>query len=170
MFIYLLRRLSSKIQPQHPLLWESPCQQLTLPISTTQDMPSRNLELYPVSMLFFLFFFLRFFLTWTIFKMSLLNLLQYCFCFMFWSFFYKACRILAPRPGIEPKPPALEGETLTTGLPVKSRLHTLNLDNFFGRYWSPFKSRTVYFLICFSNIPHHGWCAIYENEWVKSNT
>ena len=55
MFIYLLRWLSSKIQPQHPLLWESPCQQLTLPISSTQDMPCRNLELYPVSMLFFLF-------------------------------------------------------------------------------------------------------------------
>ena len=92
-----------------------------------------------------------------------------CLIFIFWLC-HAAYGILAPRPGIEPKPPALEGETLTTGLPVKSRLHPLNLDNFFGRYWSPFKSRTVYFLICFSNIPHHGWRAIYENEWVKSNT
>ena len=28
--------------------------------------------------------------------------------------------ILAPRPGIEPVPPALEGKVLTTGLPEKS--------------------------------------------------
>ena len=31
-----------------------------------------------------------------------------------------ACEILAPWPGIEPAPPALEGELLTTGLPGKS--------------------------------------------------
>ena len=35
--------------------------------------------------------------------------------FMFWFFGHKACRILAPRPGIEPITPALEGEDLTTG-------------------------------------------------------
>ena len=41
----------------------------------------------------------------------LLNLLQYCFCFMFWIFFFfclKACGILAPQPGIELIPPELE--------------------------------------------------------------
>ena len=43
-------------------------------------------------------------------KKSLLNLLQYCFCFMFWFFGPKACGILAPQPGIEPAPPALGGE------------------------------------------------------------
>ena len=32
----------------------------------------------------------------------------------------EAYRILAPRPGIEPTPLALEGEILTTGLPGKS--------------------------------------------------
>ena len=31
-----------------------------------------------------------------------------------------ACRILAPQPGIEPTPPALEGKILTTGPPGKS--------------------------------------------------
>ena len=51
---------------------------------------------------------------------SLLNLLQYCFCFMFWIFGPEACGILAPRPGIKPTPSALEGEVLTTGLPGKS--------------------------------------------------
>ena len=40
----------------------------------------------------------------------LLNLLQYCFCFMFWFFGQEACRSLAPRPRIKPAPPALEGE------------------------------------------------------------
>ena len=54
---------------------------------------------------------------WTIFKKSLLNLLQYCFCFLFWCF---GCGILASRPGVEPAPPALEGEGLTTGPPGNS--------------------------------------------------
>ena len=39
---------------------------------------------------------------------------------MFWFFGRKACGILAPRPGIEPAPPALEGKVLTTGPPGKS--------------------------------------------------
>ena len=50
---------------------------------------------------------------------SLLSLLQHCFCLMFWLFGHKAYGILAPWPGIEPAPPALEGEILTTGLPGK---------------------------------------------------
>ena len=51
---------------------------------------------------------------------SLLNLLQYCFCFVFLIFFFfgpEACGILAPQPGIEPAPPALEDNFLTTGSP-----------------------------------------------------
>ena len=39
---------------------------------------------------------------------------------MFWVFGLEACGILAPRPGIEPSPPALEGEVLTTVPPGKS--------------------------------------------------
>ena len=39
---------------------------------------------------------------------------------MFWFFVREACGILAPRPGVEPAPPALEGEVLITGLPGKS--------------------------------------------------
>ena len=35
---------------------------------------------------------------------SLLNLLQHCFCFMFWFFGLKAWGILAPRPRIKPSP------------------------------------------------------------------
>ena len=58
-------------------------------------------------------------LSWTTVK-SLLNLLQYCFCFTFWFFGPEACGILAPRPGIEPASSALEGEVLTTGPPGKS--------------------------------------------------
>ena len=61
------------------------------------------------------FFFFFFFLMWTIFKVF--NLLQYCFCFMFWFFGHEACEILAPHPVIEPAPPALEDEVLTTGSP-----------------------------------------------------
>ena len=39
---------------------------------------------------------------------------------MFWFFGREACGILAPQPGVEPTPPALEGEVLTTGPPGKS--------------------------------------------------
>ena len=51
--------------------------------------------------------------------MSLLNLLQYCFCFMFCFSVRKACGILAPPPGTEPIPPAFEDEALTSGPPGK---------------------------------------------------
>ena len=46
-------------------------------------------------------------------------MLQHCFCSMFWFFGHEACGILAPWPGIEPAPPALEGEVLNTGPPGK---------------------------------------------------
>ena len=49
-----------------------------------------------------------------------MNLLQYYFCFVFWFFGHEAHGILAPRPGIEPTPTALEGKVLTTGPPGKS--------------------------------------------------
>ena len=51
---------------------------------------------------------------------SLLNLLPYCFCFMFWIFGHETRGILAPVPGIEPTPLALEGTAPTTGLPRMS--------------------------------------------------
>ena len=60
------------------------------------------------------FFFLNF--------KSLLHLLQYCFCFMFWFFGQEACGILAPRPGVETTPPASEGEISITGPLGKSPL------------------------------------------------
>ena len=56
------------------------------------------------------FFFLR----------SLLNLLQYCFHFMFWFFSSEACGISAPQPGIELIPSAPEGDVPTTGPPGES--------------------------------------------------
>ena len=65
-------------------------------------------------------FFLRFFFLCGPFLKSLLNLLQYCFCFLFQFFGPEACGIFAPRPGIEHVPRALEGEVLTTGPPGKS--------------------------------------------------
>ena len=65
--------------------------------------------------------FLKFFFFWCgPFLKSLLNLLQYCLCFAFFFFGHKACGILAPWSGIEPTPPTLEGEILTTVPPGKS--------------------------------------------------
>ena len=40
---------------------------------------------------------------------------------MFWFFGHEAHGVLAPRPHIEPTPPALEGEVLNTGQPGKSQ-------------------------------------------------
>ena len=39
---------------------------------------------------------------------------------MFWFFGCEACGILAPSPGVETMPPALEGGVLTTGPPGTS--------------------------------------------------
>ena len=43
---------------------------------------------------------------------------------MFWLFGHEAYGSLAPQPGIEPAPPALEGNVLTTGPSGKSRNDT----------------------------------------------
>ena len=48
---------------------------------------------------------------------SLLNSLQYGFCFLFWVSVREARGILVPQPGIEFTPAALEGEVLTAGPP-----------------------------------------------------
>ena len=64
---------------------------------------------FPSFRIFFLFFGCGLFLK------SLLNLLQCCFCFMFWYFGPEACGVFASQPGIEPELLALEGKVLTTG-------------------------------------------------------
>ena len=56
-------------------------------------------------------------------KKSLLNLLQYCFCFMGFFFFFffwlgrETFGIFASQPMIEPAPSALEGKVLIPGSP-----------------------------------------------------
>ena len=67
----------------------------------------------------FLTFF--FFFWWGPFLKSLLSLLQHYLCFMFWVFGCEACEILAPLPGMESAPAALEDGVLTTGPPKKSQ-------------------------------------------------
>ena len=62
------------------------------------------LDLPGVSSLFLLRFF-SFDVDLFVFLKSLLNLLQYCFCFMLCLFGRKACGLLAPQPGVEPAPP-----------------------------------------------------------------
>ena len=51
---------------------------------------------------------------------SLWNVLQYCFCLMFWFFSHRAYEILIPWAEIEPEAPALK--VLTNGPPGKSLL------------------------------------------------
>ena len=76
---------------------------------------------------------------------SLLSFLQYCFCFMFWVFGCEAHGILSPQPGIEPAPPALEGKSLTAGLPLKSPLLF-------------FIHHKTYWQVCH-------WCTLYHIYW-----
>ena len=64
--------------------------------------------------IFFLLFFFEF-------LKSVLNLLQYCFCCVFWFFGPQACGILAPQPETKPTSLSLEGRVLTTGPPERSR-------------------------------------------------
>ena len=59
---------------------------------------------------------------WTIFKVLIESVTILLLFYVFRVFAHKACGILAPRPEIEPTPPALEGEVLTTGPPGKSLL------------------------------------------------
>ena len=59
---------------------------------------------------------------WTIFKVFIEFVTILLLFYVFWFFGREACGILAPRPGIEATPLALEGEVLTTGLPGKSHV------------------------------------------------
>lgn len=64
---------------------------------------------------------------WIIFIKSLLNLLQYGFCFLFWVFGREAGGILASQPGTELTPTALQEESLklwtTLGVPQRKILN-----------------------------------------------
>ena len=74
-------------------------------------------------------YFFKIFLKCIPFKKSLLNLLQCCFCFMFWFLGQKACGILAAWPWMEPTTPALEGKVLSTGPRGKSQECSCISDN-----------------------------------------
>ena len=95
-------------------------------------LPQTHYILTALSVFFFLIDFCHFFfkIFWCgQFLKSLLNLLQYCFCFIFWFFDLEAYWILAPQPRIEPVPPALEGEVLTLDHQRSpSYLHLCNFD------------------------------------------
>ena len=88
------------------------------------------------------FLFLKFFWYGPFWK-SLLNLLQYCFYFMFWAFSllfffdHEACGILAYWSAIKLTAPAVEGEVLTTRLPGKFRVIVIS-DRLFSRRLSSF--------------------------------
>ena len=69
---------------------------------------------------------------WTIFKRSLLTLLQYCFHLVFGFCGLQAYGILASWPGVEPTPPPFEGEVLTPGPPGKSQ--DVHIHIFFFRF------------------------------------
>ena len=97
-------------------------------------------------MTFILFFLRFFFLMWTIFKVFIefVTILLPFYVLVYWFMvmvigimlwfiglfiWFMLCGILAPRPGVESAPSALEGEVLTTGPPGKSQ--TVHLNGFY---------------------------------------
>ena len=71
---------------------------------------------------------------WTIFKVFIEFVTILLLFYVFWFFGLETCGVLALRPGIEPAPPALEGEVLTIGPPGKSPLFLFNYGPGFGNY------------------------------------
>ena len=61
---------------------------------------------------------------WTIFKVFI-EFGTILLLFYVLAFDRRECRILVPRPGVEPTPPALKDEVLTTRQPGKSHSHIL---------------------------------------------
>ena len=119
--VWLCEKNPEDLRPAHAQFWKDP-----LVCCIYQN--SRNA----------FHFFLWFFFLCSIFEV-LLNLLQYCFCFVlvwfglvwFWFvcllvFGYDTCGFLAPRPGTEPTPPTLQGKVLTSGPPgLSPEVHSL---------------------------------------------
>ena len=104
----------SSQQRKGELIWEGRRQSLlTLAKSSPSLMTSS------------IYLFIYLLLLWIILS-SLLTLLQYWFCFMFWFFGHETCGISAPWPQMKPTPLALEGGILTTGPPGKSHYFLLS--------------------------------------------
>ena len=121
----LAGRLSTTAPPGKPLCFLNDVCRLFIFNVIIDIFRFRSIILFFIIFFCFWGFFKRFFWCGPFLK-SLLNLSQYCFCFMFWPFGRKPCGILAPWPGIEPAPPALEGKVSTTGPPGKSLLSVFN--------------------------------------------
>ena len=66
-----------------------------------------------------------------------IELVTIVMCFMFCFFVHEACEILVPQPGIQPAPPAFEGEVSTTGQSGKPQMHSIIICMFGGRQTKP---------------------------------
>ena len=75
----------------------------SLPIRGTLAFPHSPIPCF-LKNIFSMWNFFKFLLTFFFF-------LQHCFCFMFWFFGREACAIIAPQPGIELVPPAVETQS-----------------------------------------------------------
>ena len=91
-------------------------------------------------------------MTWTIFKVFIefLTILLLFHILVFWP---RGMWDLSSRPGIEPVPPALEGEVLSTGPPRKSR--RLGFDGILFRCTCGWDRRGRRLTICEGNLLSH---------------
>ena len=109
--------------------WLRRCTQCTifhLPACAEFNPRGLSLSSSSASTGYIIFFFKLFFKCITIsfwcgpFEKSLLNFLQYSFCFLCWCSGHETCGILTPWPGNRTCSPSLEDDVLTTGPPWKS--------------------------------------------------
>ena len=70
---------------------------------------------------------------WTIFKVFTEFVTNFFFFFILWFLGFKACRISAPGPGIEPIPPVPKGKILTPGPPGESlKVYSMKTESLFS--------------------------------------
>ena len=79
---------------------------------------THNMEQYGLTSYFIIFF--KIFFMWIVFKVFIEFVTVLLWFYVLFFFSCKSCGILAPQPGIEPTPPALEGEVLISGPPGRS--------------------------------------------------
>ena len=84
---------------------------------------------------------------WTILKIFTESVTILFLFYVFGFFGPKACGILAHQPGMEPEPPSLEGEVLTSGPPGKFHIYN---------FWKVYSDILFHCCVCFTTAPNPG--------------
>ena len=89
--------------------------------------PQRELKQLLIRQITSMQWFSKIFFLCGLFLTSLLNLLQYCFCFVFGFFGWEACGTLLPWPGVEPFQPLCIGRQSLNHWTTRKSFHAVTL-------------------------------------------